>query len=220
MGYHDNCSIDALCTDFLLLCQVPLRHGVKTYPPGATPSNGASTMADQVNTEKLPERPSVDLFKSIFESESESESDEGDESDGDRSFPKATDPVSFLSATHVELKEALQASTHKRGYGSDSSEECATDSALPTPSVAQSTIEGLNAKGSLPGERSHNGASEVTLANRQDRNRNEMNRGGKKRKRKHKLDSKHSSKHKKGKSEKKHRKHGHKHKSSSRKEQH
>lgn len=179
-------------------------------------------MADQVNTGKLPERPSVDLFKSIFESESESESDEGDKSDGDHSFPKDTDPVSSLSATHVELKEALQASSHKllpqRGYGSDSSEECASDSGLPTPSVAQSTIEGSKAKGSLPDDRSHDGPSEATLSNRQERNRNEMKRNGEKRKRKHKLDSKHSSKRKKDKSEKKHRKHGHKHKSSSRKE--
>lgn len=194
------------------------------FPHGTTPLNGASTMPDQVGTEKLAERPSVDLFKSIFESESESESDEGDESDGGRSFPKAPDPDSSPSATHVELKGALQASANKslpqHGYGSDPSEECATDSALPTPSVTQSTIEGVGdertrskAKESSSEERGHDGASEVTGANGQERNRNEMKRSGEKRKRKHKLDSKHKHSSK----SKKHRKHGHKRRSSSRK---
>lgn len=181
------------------------------------------------------ERPPIDLFKSIFESESESDSEESGGSDGEDVPGKASGvgapsvslalpadgrgmapPVSRDGARgHGMTKKDVP----RLGYGSDSSEDAAAVGEIEShPSATDSLVTrrrekehtGGEAAGNIPSEESESNKHARKGGRERDRTGGERRRSSSSRKR---SDSKHKHKRKKDKSEKKHRKHYHKRKS-------
>lgn len=208
----------------------------KWHPLGVPRESGGSFHACILQESPAPaERPPIDLFKSIFESESESDSDESAGSDGE-DVPAAvsgegapsrslTLPVEARGVAPPVSSDGARGhgtagkGAPRQGYGSDSSEDTAAVGGIePPPSMTDSLATTRRQKehardeasGKYPSQESELNKHANNSGRERDRREGERRRSNSSRR---PSDSKHKHKRKKDKSEKKHRKHHHKRKS-------
>ncbi len=107
--------------------QIPLLKGMEERHPivAGTGSVSSGTVAAAAVTDDVPtERPPIDLFKSIFESESESDTDEGEDTGGEGTAIAAPEADPAAPAAPTKAPEGvLEKPSLRRGYGTDSSDE-------------------------------------------------------------------------------------------------
>lgn len=183
-------------------------------PVDMVSTSGASSLAATVKDAFLPDRPPVDLFKSIFESESEPESEDSDESARERTSAADLGSGTATIALPTEGRGAVPQGWYgktapHRGYGSESSQDSLglgrIDPKLPTGNDHRKTQGQKGRRGDAGLSRDASDSEGDSDKGARHRSSVSRKRNGNKRKRKHKRD----------KSEKKHRKHEHKRKKSS-----
>lgn len=205
------------------------------HPPSIVSDLRPPVLVTAAQDNPPPERPPIDLFKSVFESESESESESNSEEDDESDVGRAPAVAGETSATPTALRTEVRGvasqnlpgkASVRRGYGSESSDDESEE--IRRPGVEQQSIsyrrpekqdENAREKRRIRGVKRHReGASSSRDASssgeesgRSTKQSKSASRKGSSTKGRHK----HKHKHKKEKSEKKHRKHDHKRKKSS-----
>lgn len=219
------------------MSQVPLLKGMEQrHPPSIVSAPRPSVLETAAQDNPPPDRPPIDLFKSVFESESESESEsdseEDDESDVGRAPAVAGKTSATPTALHTEVpgvasQDLPDKASGRRGYGSESSDD--ESEAIRRPGGEQQSISyrhpekqddngrekrrirGMKRHRGEGASLSHDASSSGEESDRSTRHSKNTSRKRSSTRGRHKR--KH--KHKKEKSEKKHRKHDHKRKKTS-----
>lgn len=219
--------------------QVPLLKGMEQrHPPSLVSASRPPALATAAQDNPPPERPPIDLFKSVFESESESESESEDEDDDESEAGRTPAVAGEAGATPTALPTGVSGidsqslpgkAPVRRGYGSESSDD--ESEVIGRPGGKQQSISyrrpekqddhgrergktrGLKRHRREAASSSRDASSSGEESDRSTRQSKSASRKRSSSKGRHK--HKHKHKHKNEKSEKKHRKHDHKRKKSS-----
>lgn len=214
--------------------KVPLLKGMEQrHPPSLVSASRPPALATAAQDNPPPERPPIDLFKSVFESESESESEDEDDDESDAGRAPAvagetgaTPPALPTGVSGIDSQSLPGKAPVRRGYGSESSDD--ESEAIGRPGGKHSIsyrrpkkqddhgrergkTRGLKRHRKEAASSSRDASSSGEESDRNTRQSKSASRKRSSSKGRHK----HKHKHKNEKSEKKHRKHDHKRKKSS-----